>query len=92
MISQSNWVPEFSQFLLITLISLSVIGASSITIINRFSFDRSVGNLDEKTIPRSCNQPSLSESPLSTTLENQQLADVLASQPYPGKRTNGIGR
>ena len=92
MISQSNWVPEFSQSLLITLISLSIIGASSITIINRFSLDRAIGNLDKKTILISCNRPSPSESSPSTTLEKQQLTDTLASHPYPGKKTSGIGR
>ena len=92
MISQSNWVPEFSQSLLIILISLSVIRASSMTIINRFSFDRAIGNLDKKTILISCNRPSSSEFSLSTTLENQQLTDTLTSQPYPGKRTSGVGR
>ena len=92
MISSSNWVSEFPQSLLITLTSLSVIGASSLTIIHRFSFDRAIGNLDKKTILISCNQPSPSEFPPSTTLESQQLTDMLASQPYPGKRTSGVGR
>ena len=92
MTRQSNWVSELSQSLLITVISLSVIGSSSMTMINRFSFDRAIGNLDKKTILISCNRPSPSESPLSTTLENQKPTDILASQPYPGKKTSGVGR
>ena len=89
---QSNWIPEFPQSLLISLISLSVINSSDLTHLNTFSLDRSIGNVEKKTVFVRCSLSSPSEAPILTRLENAQSTDYLASQPYPGKKTSGVGR
>ena len=93
--TQSNLIPELfqlSQSLLISFITLSIIGSLSPSNINTFLLDRSIEKLEKKTVFVYSSLLSLSESPTSTILENTRSADYLVIRPYRGQRTGGVGR